>query len=87
MPTDLTDVSQTADKLRIAAELASLVQHQINNPLAVVLGNIQFLLLKPDKLDPALAERLKVVEKAALRIAEVNSKLSDIPRSVVADSI
>lgn len=57
-----------------------VIQHQINNPLAVVLGNVQFLLLKRDQLDDKLVKRLRVIEKAALKISEINQQLTGLAR-------
>lgn len=58
-----------------------VIQHQINNPLAVVLGNVQFLLLKRDQLDDKLVKRLRVIEKAALKISEMNQQLTGLTKS------
>lgn len=82
METKRSERHEKATKPESTGDLISLVQHQINNPLAVVLGNVQFILLKNLDLDQGLIERLQVVEKAALKIAEVNKKLSDISLEV-----
>ncbi len=71
-----------ATKLKDIVDLVNLVQHQINNPLAVVLGNVQFILLKNRDIDPVLLDRLQVIEKAALKIAEVNKRLSDVSSTI-----
>jgi len=74
------------DKERTAAvvETAVTVNHEINNPLTAILGNIQLLLLKNDNLDNELRNKLKVVEESALKIRDVTQKLLRLttPRSV-----
>ena len=69
-----------ADRLHTAAELAATINHQINNPLAVIVGNVQCLLLEGDVYDDKARERMTLIEKAALKISEVNRKLSNINR-------
>jgi len=75
--TGLLDLSRKAGSI---SETASAVNHQINNPLAVILGNIQCLLLeKPAENQKALS-RLRRIEKAALKISSVNQELTTIHR-------
>jgi len=73
-------------KERAAAvvDVAVTVNHEINNPLTAILGNVQLLLLKHDGMDEDLKEKLKVVEDAALRIRDVTQKLLRLtsPKSV-----
>ena len=59
----------------------AVLQHQINNPLAVVLGNVQFLLLKKDGLEEKVVARLEKIEKAALKICSLNEQLTPLIRS------
>ncbi len=67
-------------KERTAAivELAVTVNHEINNPLTAILGNIQLLLLKRDDLDSDLKKKLKVVEESAMKIRDVTQKLLNL---------
>ena len=68
-------------ELERVREQIAMIQHQINNPLAVVLGNVQFLLLKSGELDDKLVQRLSVVEKAALKISQANQRFSELIES------
>jgi signal transduction histidine kinase len=61
-----------------AAETAASVVHQINNPLAVVIGNIQCLIAERAVPNQKALSRLKRAENAALAIAEVNRRLLHI---------
>ncbi len=65
------------DKERLSAiiELAVTVNHEINNPLTAILGNVQLLLLKRADLDPELQAKLKTIEVSAMRIRDVTQKL------------
>ena len=72
--------SAASERLFAAADLATSINHQINNPLAVIIGNIQCLLLGNQFEDEKTLSRFKVIEKAALKIADVNKKLININR-------
>ena len=65
------------DKERLGAivETAVTVNHEINNPLTAILGNVQLLLMKRDDLDPELRSKLEVIEASAGRIKDVTQKL------------
>lgn len=65
-------------------DVAVTVNHEINNPLTAILGNVQLLLLKHDGMDEDLKRKLKIVEDAALRIRDVTQKLLRLtsPKSV-----
>jgi len=67
-----------AEKLAEAARMAASVNHQINNPLAVILGHVQCLLLEQRDLGEKTLKRLNRIEQAAQRIASVNRDLLSI---------
>ncbi len=77
---------EVLDKERLTAivETAIAVNHEVNNPLTAILGNVQLLLLKRNDLDEELAAKLKTIEVSALKIKEVTQRLMHItsPRSV-----
>ena len=81
-----TPAKEVLDKERLSAiiETAVAVNHEVNNPLTAILGNVQLLLLKRDDLDQELAAKLKTIEASALKIKEVTQRLMRIttPRSV-----
>ncbi len=64
-----------AEKLSAVVEVAATVNHEINNPLAVIVGQIQCLMYESSDLRDKTIERLRRVEQAALRIAEINRQL------------
>jgi signal transduction histidine kinase len=67
----------TINNERLAAimETAVTVNHEVNNPLTAILGNVQLLLLKRSDLDEELKGKLKVIEEAAMAIKNVTQKL------------
>lgn len=72
--------AERIDKERTAAivELAVTINHEVNNPLTAILGNIQLLLLKRDDLDDDLIKKLKVMEVSANKIKDVTQKLLNL---------
>lgn len=66
------------EKLSGIMETAVTVNHEVNNPLTAILGNVQLLLLKRDDLDDELRAKLKIVEDAAMKIKDVTQRLLSI---------
>lgn len=52
------------------------VNHEINNPLSVIVGNVQCLVLEKAALNQKALTRLRRIEGAALRISEANRRLA-----------
>jgi two-component system, NtrC family, sensor kinase len=75
------------DRMITAGTLAAGVGHEINNPLAYVLGNLEFALAElREHGDPALAELDEALEAArtgALRIMDVTRDLQALARAEV----
>ncbi len=74
---DVTLARDVIDKERLGAiiEIAVTVNHEVNNPLTAILGNVQLLLLKRNDLDPELQTKLKTIEVSAMKIKDVTQKL------------
>jgi len=66
------------EKLAVVRELAISINHEINNPLSVIIGNIQFLRYTNRDIDKGIAERLEKIENECLKIAELNRRLLKI---------
>lgn len=76
-----------AEKLQAVAELAASINHEINNPLAVILGHTQLLQISLPKDFVKERDRLKLIEQAAIRIGEINRKVLKIDSLVTEDYI
>ena len=63
------------ERLGAVQQTAVTVNHEINNPLTAILGNVQLLLMKRKDLDPELVAKLRTVEEAALKIKDVTQRL------------
>jgi len=85
---DLTRVKELENKLvekeRLSAlmETAVAVNHEINNPLTPILGNIQLLLFRRHEIEDWIVEKLEVIEKNAWRIHSTIQKLNHITKPV-----
>jgi len=63
------------------AELVARVRHEINNPLAGVLGQAQ-LLLREDLSDKA-RKRAETIEELAIRLRDVVGQLREVQKPIV----
>ncbi len=71
------ELSEAISKERQSAviETAVTVNHEVNNPLTAILGNVQLLLLKRDDLDDELRNKLRTIEESAMKIKDVTQRL------------
>ncbi|HWO55945.1 MAG TPA: histidine kinase dimerization/phospho-acceptor domain-containing protein [bacterium] len=75
--------AQRLDNVRTEAviETGAALNHEINNPLMAVLGNVQLLMRKSPSLDPDTLARLTKVQEAAERIRDVTHALVRIKKA------
>ena len=76
--TALSKEQVAKERLGAVQETAVTVNHEINNPLTAILGNVQLLLMKRRELDDELANKLKIIETSALKIRDVTQRLLKI---------
>ncbi len=72
-----------SERLKAIIQTAVTINHEVNNPLAAVLGYAQLILSKPENLDPDTIDKLKKIETGALRIKEVTNRLLKIVEPVI----
>lgn len=72
------------EKLKSILDTAVTVNHEVNNPLTAILGNVQLLLMNKEGMEPDLEKKLKTIEESALKIRDVTQRLMKLtsPRTV-----
>jgi len=75
-------VADYETKLTDAAALVAHVRHEINNPLAALLGQAQLMLR--EELGDKTRRRVETIEKLAIRIKETVAELRDVQTPVAA---
>jgi signal transduction histidine kinase len=60
------------------AETAAAVNHEINNPLMALVGNLELLLRRSEQFDPDSVTKLSRIREAAERIRTVTHDLMRI---------
>jgi PAS domain S-box-containing protein len=81
----LEEELRRSEQLTTIAQTAAAVNHEINNPLAAVLGNAELLLRHCSDESPTTARRLRRIAEGAGRIAEVTQKLVRVTDPVVTE--
>jgi len=65
------------ERSRELSRMAHVLNHEVNNPLMTIIGNVQLLLSKPEVKPVELREKLEVIEDSARRIARIMAFLAD----------
>ncbi len=75
------------EKKQTAAEMAATLNHEINNPLAIIAGNAQFLLMTMKNSNPSIIKRLKAIDKEAASIAQITERFRQLDSLVTEEYI
>lgn len=65
------------EKLKTIRQMGVTINHEINNPLAGLLGNVELLLLD-DNLNDITRTKLDKIRSLSLRIRDVVKKMTEI---------
>ena len=75
------------EKYQVLAQMTASINHEINNPLTTIMGNIELLLMAKPDLDDMVRKKLTTVLSEAKRIAEITQKLRSMKRIVIENYI
>ncbi|MBX5478767.1 MAG: hypothetical protein IRZ19_06775 [Pyrinomonas methylaliphatogenes] len=67
-------IKQQGDRMEAIVAIVARVRHEVNNPLAGVIGQAQLLLR--DELSPKQRQRVETIERLAKRIKEILGELN-----------
>jgi len=85
---DLSDIKHLEkeliekEKLSVLMDTAVAINHEINNPLTPVLGNVQLLLSNRNEIPQWIVVKLEIIERNAWRIQQIVQKLNRITQPV-----
>ena len=74
-----------SERITTIMQVAVTINHEINNPLTAILGNVQLALGERGKLDEGTIKRLESIEKGAVKISEVTKSLLSIIEPVITE--
>lgn len=73
------------EKTHVLAQIAASINHEINNPLTTIIGNIELLLMKGTGMDEMVQQKLKVILGESRRIQVIVEKIRDMKKIVLKD--
>ncbi len=84
---DAQDQLLESRKLGAMAALGAGVAHEINNPLAGVLGLTQVLIARGDELDARAQRSLHTIEREALRVRDIVERMASLAQDSIAGAV
>ncbi len=75
------------EKYQAIGQMAVSINHEINNPLTTIMGNIELLLMTNPDMSEAVRRKLTVIQTESQRIAGIVEKLRDMKKIVVGNYI
>jgi len=73
--------------MAVVGELAAGIAHEINNPLAIISGTAEMLLMDMEDADRGVKKKILTIKEQTERIAGVTEKLRNIRRDIVTDYV
>jgi len=74
----LEEESLRGKKLEGITQAAITLNHEINNPLGIIMGNTNLLMADIPKTDQTTQEKLNIINEQILRISDITRKLAEI---------
>lgn len=74
-----------AEKMATLGHVTAGINHEINNPLAVISGHLQLLEIDPDGISESVIKRLKIIMKEVERISDILKNLQKVKKIVLAN--
>lgn len=78
----LEDELLKKEEVEAVVKMGIATAHEINNPLTVIIGNLELLLMKKENLSEEDSTNLNSILESAMRIKEIVSKMINITRVV-----
>jgi signal transduction histidine kinase len=75
------------EKFRVLGQMAASINHEINNPLTTIMGNVDLLLISFPDIDPFVRKKLSTILSEANRIADITKKIRSFKKIVIGDYI
>jgi signal transduction histidine kinase len=63
--------------------MTASINHEINNPLTTVIGNIELLLMANPHFDDRVKNRLNIILEEARRIGDITNHLRDMKKKYI----
>ena len=71
------------EKYTFFYDVTSSLNHMINNPLTIILGNLEMIFMKYPDLDESVAGKLHIIRDECFRISTILKKVADAKRKVM----
>lgn len=68
------------EKLKVVHQMIVSINHEINNPLTTIIGNLEMLLMRDDNLTKEHRKRIETILNESHRIAKTVNKLSKLKK-------
>jgi DNA-binding response OmpR family regulator len=75
--------AREAEKLEMVTTMTSTLNHEINNPLMAILGNVELLLDDSRITDHNFIDKLRMIEASARRIQTITHRMANLINPVI----
>ncbi|MCK5125000.1 MAG: response regulator [candidate division Zixibacteria bacterium] len=82
----LEEKSVNAEKLKTITIMTSTLNHEINNPLMAIMGNVELLMDNPQLQDKSVKEKLSMISDLALRIQSITKQMANLTTASTTDT-